>query len=175
MPVDAEMYPLIKYLIDCGLPLGGWNYRSDNDICFVSIMTDKYHGKFPSAQTIVATLNRIIGPDIIRVHEGYEKEGDPFNIGLIHVHIMNSEQTFISIDFHYTLVNFLNSALNLAPSYGTLLPGCKQLYNNNLINFEDLEKIRMAVSHSSVEPDEIYINNKKQNRKRKPDVLTSEM
>jgi len=165
IPTDAEMYPLVKYLIDNNLPLGGWNYRSDDDMCFFSIMTDKYHNKFPSAQNIVKTLKNIMGSDIVSVHTGYETES--LNIGLLHVHLMNDEQTFVTVDFHYTLVDFLKSVLNLAPGYGTLLPGCKRLYEHGLIDFDSLEKLRMSVSNTSVDPDEIY----QIPRKRKSDVL----
>jgi len=165
IPVDAEMYSLVKYLIDNGLPLGGWNYRDSSDNCFFTVMTNRHHDEFHDIPHLVRTLYDIVGADIVKVHKGYDKERT--EMGLMHVYLNNDEQSFVTVAFHYTVVDFLKSALNLPPAYGTLLPGCKRLVEHDMIDFNSLQDIRRTMYCNDVMPKDIYVTDKKISRKRK--------
>lgn len=168
IPVDAEMYSLVKYLIDVGLPLGGWNYRNSRNNCFFTIMTDKYHEEFPTIDKIIDTLSKIMGT-IMLVHEGYDK-GSIDNV-LVNVYLNFGEQSFVTVVFNYTVIDVLKAILNLPPAYGTMLPGCKRLVECGMIDFDSLEDIRCNMYCNNVNSDEIFIVNKNVPKKRKREKL----
>ena len=164
LPVDVELAPMVKFLIDQGLPLGGWNYGDSDGGCFITIMNNQDHKEFPDVSSIVATLCQLFGDDNIAIYEHSYAE-TPMRSDKINL-FLNDDWDFTTIRFHTSLVPVWNDIVNAPQVYGHVLPGCTRLVDEGMISHEELETIRMSMFCRDIDPDKIFVTKPKPNKKK---------
>jgi hypothetical protein len=146
-PVDAEIYPIVRKLLQSGFHVAGWDFNQyKTNRGFIMVILDpknKTQNTQPRLAKNLATFFKAVHPTI---HKTEPKQLDDSSMELVYF-----SNNAISINFTKHVLHTMMNALHVKPSTAQILPGAKASKASNTL----LTKVWQECTNE-IEPENMF-------------------